>query len=761
VSDIGDQELVDEFIIESREGLESIEDDFLILEKTKDAPDPDLVNKIFRAIHSIKGSSGFLGLTKINNLSHTMENLIAKIRDGEILAESKYVDVLLQGVDLLNVMLDDIGNIEAIDISEVIVKIEKTLAGISSETIENPEDLLNEDALWNMPGDDEEKVSEQESSREKQDSPLPKKKEKKEENKSPSQKTTPKKETSAKKVQETIRINVDLLDRLMRMAGELVLVRNQQLLHVDRADAMSRSISQKLDVITTEIQEGIMKTRMQPIGNIFGKFPRVIRDMGKKLGKKIEIETSGNDVDLDKTILESLADPLTHLIRNSCDHGIEVPEDRVKAGKPEGSTIFLQAYHEGGQINIKIVDDGKGINIEAVKEKVLEKGLKTEEEIAAMSDKELANLITLPGLSTAQKVTDVSGRGVGMDVVCSSIEKLGGSLEIATEKGKGTTIVLKLPLTLAIIPSLLVRVGSERFAIPQVSLEELVCLYDEDVHAKLEVADRQEIYRLRDRLLPLVRLQEILEHREPFSEEDKMALIRKHQEFDEDQKQKRKSLVFAVLKLGNDRFGLIVDEVLGSEEIVVKPMHPALKALHCYSGATVLGDGKVALILDVEGISAFANISYHRLREEAAKKQKEEGELRSVLLFKNGQEEQFALPLTDIKRIEHVSRSRFEKAGPHLFVNVDDRPTRVVKLDEHIPVSPCQENEEMYLILPKGERSFGVLASSLLDIEGLRGQLDRESFAAEGLSGSILLEDQMTLFVDINKVGDMALQEAS
>jgi len=376
------------------------------------------------------------------------------------------------------------------------------------------------------------------------------------------------------------------------------------------------------------------------------------------------------------------------------------------------------------------------------------------QDLAEKSDKELANLILLPGLSTAKEVTGVSGRGVGMDVVAACVEKLGGSLEISTKEFKGTTMLLRLPLTLAIIPSLLIRVDNYRFAIPQANLEELVCLYDDEIRAELESVGSQELFRLRQRLLPIVRLREILEHDEPLSEEDRLALMKSRQGSSET----RKSLVFVVVKFGGDCFGLIVDEVLGTEEIVVKPMHPSLKGLDCYSGATVLGDGEVALILDVEGISKFSGITYHQVRnDETMDDQGKDDDSLSVLLFKSGLEEQFAIELSKITRVEHIQDSDIEKAGDQLFVNIDNIPTRVIKLNDYIPVSPCQESNEMFLILPKGGQPFGLLINSIINIQDVNNNLSEESFAHAGIIGSALVDNQMTLFVDINKVGQMAL----
>jgi two-component system chemotaxis sensor kinase CheA len=613
----------------------------------------------------------------------------------------------------------------------------------------------------------------------------------------------------------TIRINVSILDKLMTLAGELVLVRNQQLMSMERSDAANRDITQRLDIVTTELQGTIMRTRMQPIGNVLGKLPRIVRDLSMKLGKQITLDIKGNEVELDKTILESLTDPLTHIIRNCCDHGIEKPKERELAGKPPTGTVKVSAFHEAGQINIVIKDDGRGINPEKVGKSVVAKGLKSEADLAQMTDKEILNLIMLPGFSTAEQISDVSGRGVGMDVVKHSIEELGGSVELESWHGQGTSLHLRLPLTLAIIPCLIVKVDEHRFAIPQVNLVELVCLYDEEVHNKIEVAGIQEVYRLRDRLLPMVRLHEVLERPVPFTRDTKAGIAEKHRrrsarklaEWEHRRAAERgrpedgakedeassadetaqaaqaaagnggqagtsrmvqpvedsasmETLNFAVVKVGADRFGLIVDQVLGTEEIVVKPLHPALKSLRCYSGATVMGDGAVSLILDIEGIARHAGVSLEQLSDEIVS-QTAAGASRldtqSILLFQSGRKEQFALALPLIRRIERIGMQQVEQVGQKEFITVDGVSTLVLRLDKFLSVSPCEERQEMFLILPKYcHQPFGILMSRIIDIEEAAVHLNTESYSEDGLLGTDIIRGHLTLFPDIYRLIEKA-----
>jgi len=679
-----EQEMFDLFLSEANEHLETIETELLVLEKEPRGNKKDRIDNLFRAIHSIKGSSGFMQLDKINELSHAMETLLQKMRNGEITPEGEFIDSLLSGVDLLTKMIKNVEESEQVDIDsvkdtliqltqknqskksvqKVKKKINKTTApqkkntDVMCERVVLPKkqlDYLNQKfgflitettiqrlspghelyiLIFNLYENDKlpsylatklhklgiiidanisteaeimiqdlqsvpliynvlySSILEKEMillslnlsegnviqiTKNKQDhvddnsdsmninTPIQeddyidlsqgdeiisrvKSEPEKEFDKTENDKAEAKHNTTDLSLSgdinnngslptlteedvielklinktgvqeqnkssvnniprlmgghtETIRVDVQILDQLMTLVGELVLVRNRQLVSIDHVDALS---VEDLDLVTSELQETIMRTRMQPIGSLLGKLPRIVRDLSKKLNKKIDIITFGNDVELDKSILETLSDPLTHLIRNSCDHGIEKPDERIQKGKSDKGTITIQAYHEAGQINIVITDDGAGIDPEKIKDTLIQKGLKKESELSDLSDKEILSLIMIPGFSTADRVSNVSGRGVGMDVVKTSIEQFGGTLELNSSLNEGTTIHLRLPLTLAIIPSLIVEIENMRYAIPQINLEELVSLYDNDITTKIETASNREVYRLRGKLLPLI-----------------------------------------------------------------------------------------------------------------------------------------------------------------------------------------------------------------------------------------------------------------
>lgn len=562
---------------------------------------------------------------------------------------------------------------------------------------------------------------------------------------------------------DTVRIKVDILDRLMLLAGELVLVRNQHLMKVDKKDSTSRLIAQRLDIVTSELQETIMQTRMQPIGNIFSRFSRVVRDLGQKLGKKIEITLTGNEVEIDKTIIEALIDPLTHIIRNCCDHGIESPDIRQELGKPEEGQIQLHAYHEGGQMIIEIVDDGRGVDLDAVKSKAREKGLKSDEELSRLNDKELLSLIFLPGFSTASQVTDMSGRGVGMDVVKTTIENLGGTVEVKTSPGKGMDIYLRLPLTLAIIPSLIVSTQGNSYAIPQVNLEELVRLYDDEVEKKIEYAGSKELYRLRDSLLPLIYLEDILLNPTPFTLDTKALLTEKHRSDQLSHEVKtngadfeNRSLTFAVLRVGQLRFGLVVEKVIGSEEIVVKPLHPSIKDLQIYSGATVLGDGNVALILDSLGLARHAGLEFDKTEDNktATTAQEDSSQnLEELLLFKNGPDEIFAADLKKIRRIEQIKSEKIEHIGQEEFITIEGTPTKILRFNNFLPVSQITESEIQYLLLPKeAKKPIGFLLTKLIDIGSYKVSLNTSSYNHDVLKGTMVVDDALTLFIDFDKL---------
>jgi two-component system, chemotaxis family, sensor kinase CheA len=444
---------------------------------------------------------------------------------------------------------------------------------------------------------------------------------------------------------------------------------------------------------------------------------------------------------------------LTHLIRNCSDHGLESTEQRVAAGKPATGRIALSARQQGGQIYIEVRDDGRGIDVEGVRRKILESGLRTAAELARLSDKETLGLITLPGFSTANAVTDLSGRGVGMDVVKTNLDRLGGTLEIDSTLGQGTTFSLRVPLTLAIIPCLMVRVQDQCYAIPQKDLEELVCLHPQQVQTRMESTLEQEVVRLRGRLLSLVRLAEVLERPEPFDMETREAIVRKYRS---SSALADTATFFAVVKVGERRFGLVVDEILKNEEIVVKPMHGLLKTLTCFSGATILGDGQVALILNMEGIVQHAGVRFGEYVErETEDHGSQHGEAAPVLLFRYGPEEQFAVPLAMIRRLVMIDPERIERVGRQEFLLVDGETTPLLRLDQVLPVSAAASDHPLFLLLPKNiGRPLGLLVTSIIDTDALPAGIARDVFRADGFVGSTVLRDRMTLLLDLGRLAE-------
>jgi two-component system chemotaxis sensor kinase CheA len=454
-------------------------------------------------------------------------------------------------------------------------------------------------------------------------------------------------------------VDVGLLDKLMTLVGELVLARNQIMqFSTSQEDAGFLGTVQRLNLLTTELQANVMKTRMQPIGNVWSKFPRIVRDLAIACGKQVRIEMEGQETELDKTIIEAIRDPLTHMVRNAVDHGIELPHDREARGKPAEGRLFLQASHEGGKVIIEIIDDGAGIDPQRVRDKAIQKKLITSEQASRMSESEVVNLVFLPGFSTADRVTHFSGRGVGMDVVRTNIEKIGGTVDIESRVGRGTTVKMKIPLTLAIIPALTITSGGDRYAIPQVSLLELVRLEGEQAQRGIELIHGTPVYRLRGNLLPLVYLAKELQV-----------------ESIQNSKADNAEVNIVVLQADERQFGLIVDAIHDTEEIVVKPLQKQLKGINAFAGATIMGDGKVALILDVLGLAQRARvISGVRERGMSEKVAAEEavGDRQTVLLFTIAGGERMAIPLAEVARLEEFPRSGVERVGPQEVVQYRD-----------------------------------------------------------------------------------------
>lgn len=543
------QDLIQDFIVESEEIIESLDQDLVEPESRKQ--DYDLLNQIFRSAHTIKGSSSFLGFDKLSTLTHQAEEILNKLRKGEMAVTQEIMDILLEFVDTTKKLLEEIkqGD-DSVSIDELVKKLklanEGKLTGKSKET----------DA--------------------------PAKKPKKKEDPAQIKKAT-------KAIEQTIRVDVSRLDSLMNLVGELVLGRNrifqisgdlEKKYEGDYLIEQLNETSSQIGLITTELQLAVMKTRMVPVGKVFNKFPRVVRDLCRDMKKDIELNISGEDTELDKSVVEEISDPLMHMIRNAVDHGIEDPAERAKKGKPKKGQVWLNAYHEGNHIVIEIKDDGKGMDPDKIKEKALEKEVVSPDELKTLNREEIFSLIFKPGFSTADKVTDVSGRGVGMDVVKTNIEKLNGIISIESEPGVGSTFKLKLPLTLAIIQALLVEVSGEIYAIPLVSVIETVRINEEEIHS----FEGREVLKLRDSVLSLVRLDEVFDLEGSFSTD----------------------MYVVVVALAEKRLGLVVDKLVGQEEIVIKSLGEYLSGNVGIAGATIMGDGKVRLIIDVSGIMEIA-----------------------------------------------------------------------------------------------------------------------------------------------------------
>jgi two-component system, chemotaxis family, sensor kinase CheA len=534
----------------------------------------------------------------------------------------------------------------------------------------------------------------------------------------------------------TLRVDVNLLDTLMRLVGELVLTRNQIVATAAaRADTGMQRSSQRLNLLVSELQAGVMKTRMQPIDTVWNKLPRLVRDVSVACGREVRLVLEGRDTELDKTILEAIKDPLTHVVRNAIDHGIESPEARVAAGKPAEGTLTMRAFHEGGQVNIEISDDGAGIDPARIATKAIERGLATVDQLRAMPTREIVNLIFVPGFSTATKVTNVSGRGVGMDVVRTNVEKIGGTVDISSEPGLGTTLKIKIPLTLAIIPALTVECAGERYAVPQVSLDELLCLEGELARAGVEYLSGAPVFRLRGTLIPLVWLDHVLDLTDaPHVDE---------------------SVYILVLQADGRRFGLVVDRVLNTEEIVVKPLSRQLKGIGTYAGATILGDGRVALILDVRALARRA----HVVRESDSAMEHERQlvdapvvEGPEPLLVVAVGDRRLGVPLSMVTRLEEISLDRIEHVGQREVVQYRGQLLPLGRLSTMLGTQAAADpgSQLKVIVYTQGRRSVGLVVDAVVDI-ATEAPASRGDVEAFGVSGVVVVQDLVTELLDMEQ----------
>jgi chemotaxis protein histidine kinase CheA len=883
-----DDAIIKEFLIESHENLDRLDQDLVVLEK--EPGNHEKLASIFRTIHTIKGTSGFLAFNRLEALTHAGESLLARLRDGMLALTPEITSALLAMVDAVRRMLKSIeetGKEGERQDQELISRLTsllepKTEAALKqlerSESAPTSKPLpaavpnLGEILIQTgaaKPGDVEAALQQQQSGDPRHIGEILVEKGTVKGQDIVDALNTQQQARAVSASDSTIRVDVGQLDRLMNRVGELVLLRNQIVQYTNSIeDSELLGTSQRLNLLTTELQESVMKTRMQPIGNIWSKFPRTVRDVALGCGKQVRIEMEGKETELDKTIIEAIKDPLTHLVRNAVDHGIERPDVRRAAGKNPEGLLFLRAFHEGGQVNIEVTDDGAGLDYDRIRNKAIQKALISADQAARMTEREITNLIFLPGFSTAEKVSNVSGRGVGMDVVKTNIEKIGGMVDVQSKPGHGSTVRMKIPLTLAIIPALIVTTAGDRYAIPQVSLLELVRLEGEQARKGLEMVNGAPVYRLRGQLLPLVclghelktgirsqqaaasqvrsvqntelpdfadarqkhkqwigRIKDVLETKTRMTVEqagspkdcalgkwiysaglreygdiaEMQELEKKHRQFHElvrdviglhangdkagaerglsglepmsadiisllslvEQKVLEAQNVNIVVLRADDRiFGLIVDEINDTEEIVVKPLSKQLKSINTYAGATIMGDGKVALILDVLGLAQRANVinevrdrSVVDTEEKDLRRSSAAGQRKTLLLFQHGGSGRIAIELSLVARLEEFPRDAVEIAADQEVVQYRGQIMPLIHISEVLESTreknPAAEGEALHVVVyTHNGRSVGLVVDCILDIVDEAFVMQPQS-GRKGIMGSAVIQKRVTDILDL------------
>ena len=883
-----DDAIVREFLVESYENLDRLDQDLVVLEK--DPANRDTLASIFRTIHTIKGTSGFLAFNRLEALAHVGENLLARLRDGVLSLNPEITTALLAMVDAVREMLrsiEETGKEGDRQDEELIARLTSLLEParvnpslptpnpVETVPASNPapqppnlgEILIQRGAA--KATDVQAAVQQQQSGDPRHIGEILVEKGAVNGQDIVDALNTQQQARGQSASDSTIRVDVGQLDRLMNRVGELVLLRNQIVQYTNSTeDSELLGTSQRLNLLTTELQESVMKTRMQPIGNIWSKFPRTVRDVALGCGKQVRIEMEGKETELDKTIIEAIKDPLTHLVRNAVDHGIEPPDTRRVAGKSPEGLLFLRAFHEGGQVNIEVTDDGAGLDIHKLRDKAIQKGLITADQAARMNEREITNLIFLPGFSTAEKVTNVSGRGVGMDVVKTNIEKIGGTVDVQSKPGQGSTVRMKIPLTLAIIPALIVTTAGDRYAIPQVSLLELVRLEGDQARQGLEMVNGAPVYRLRGKLLPLVylnrelrvdcdaavhngagvlarnqapdftlvrdkhrqwihTLQQVLEGKLTMTADQagshkKCALgqwlygtaleryrtIREmptletvHRNFhdlvlevlrlrgQQDLAQAKRELTrveqtsekimelltvvearvlehqnvnMVVLRADDRQFGLVVDEINDTEEIVVKPLSKQLKSINTYAGATIMGDGKVALILDVLGLAQRASV-IGEIRDRSVVEAEKESlastaatQRNATLLFQYGENGRMAIDLSLVARLEEFPRKMIEVSGDQEVVQYRGQIMPLVRVSKVLQSGrrkdPDTDHESLHVVVySHNGRSTGLVVDHILDIVEESFVIQPES-GRKYVLGSTVIQKRVTDILDVAKL---------
>ncbi|MET4021507.1 two-component system chemotaxis sensor kinase CheA [Bradyrhizobium sp. JR7.2] len=782
-------DLLREFLTETSESLDTVDNQLVKFEQEPN--NAKILDNIFRLVHTIKGTCGFLGLPRLEALAHAGETLMSKFRDGMPVTAGA-VTVILSSIDRIKEILAGLEATEAepegndrdlIDKLEAMVEqgmaamaagavadapplVPEAPTPVEAKVAPSKEKEMTEGTLIDQtlerplrPGEvslDELERAFRETAIE---APAPVAKAEpapaaeapalaaKEAAKPAKEKAAPKKSTAdenagegASIANQSIRVNVDTLEHLMTMVSELVLTRNQ-LLEISRRneDTEFKVPLQRLSNVTAELQEGVMKTRMQPIGNAWQKLPRIVRDLSSELGKQIELEMHGADTELDRQVLDLIKDPLTHMVRNSADHGLETPAERLASGKGEQGTIRLSAYHEGGHIIICIADNGRGLNTERIKAKAISSGLVTEAELEKMSEAQIHKFIFAPGFSTAAAITSVSGRGVGMDVVRTNIDQIGGTIDIKSVAGEGSSVTIKIPLTLAIVSALIVEAAGDRFAIPQLSVVELVRARANSEH-RIERIKDTAVLRLRNKLLPLIHLKKLLKIDDGAASDPENGFI-------------------VVTQVGSQTFGIVVDGVFHTEEIVVKPMSTKLRHIDMFSGNTILGDGAVIMIIDPNGIAkalGAAGSSAHDMGDENGAHHIGSGEqTTSLLVFRAGSSQPKAVPLGLVTRLEELPADKIEFSNGRYMVQYREQLMPLVAMES---VTIASQGAQPILVFADDGRSMGLVVDEIIDIVEERLNIEVGG-SASGILGSAVIKGQATEVIDVGHFLPMAFAD--
>jgi two-component system chemotaxis sensor kinase CheA len=766
-------ELTREFLIESQEGLDRME---RCLTELEERPrDAELLGEIFRAVHTIKGTTGFLGFKRLEKLAHAGENLLGLLRDDKLVAGTALITALLQLLDGLRAILKTIesdANEGSGEDSALIARLDElrvpaigpatadklrtaparapkrvaaklaaqatppksefcVISDTTQSAIAGAAQAFNDACVPDVPTTAREIISAHSDPALAKDVLAP----------AGAGPTSPELAADSSKprapaagtaAESSLRVDVALLNRMMNLVGELVLTRNQ-VLQATAADPNMTLLSRRLDMVTADLRESVMKARMQPVSNIFSKMPRIVRDLSQSLGRRVNLQMEGQETELDKSLLEAIKDPLTHAVRNALDHGIEPPEVRQARGKDPEGRLTLRAVQEGSHVIVEVSDDGAGVDVAKVRAKAIERGLITADRAALLAERELLQLVFLPGFSTAAKITNVSGRGVGMDVVRTNVEKIGGKVEIDSRAGKGASLRMRIPLTLAIIPALIVRSLNQSFALPQAALSELVHIPPDQAAGAVEWIENAPLYRLRGRLLPLVFLDGLLMP----GRKCKLAANRDN--------------FIAVLDADGRRFGLVVDSLADPEEIVVKPLSAVLKDIGLYSGATVLGNADLALILDPGSIAMKTGVTMSGDEDPSSAIEEDSDAVRMEYLLVEVAGGQAAVPLSDVLRIEQLPLSRIEYVAGRPILNFEGQLLPIEDTGGILAAAASDPEFPIIVVVCRdGNRHVGIAVSHVLDVAA--GASLFESGTGLKTDGVTLLKDRVTDVVNLGSV---------